>query len=61
MIYYSNKARESHKNRIDELIKELGTIPGNIMSYNDVADVIRYLITLQNEIEKEEKAVANNE
>lgn len=55
MLYYSSEARKSAVNRIQELIKVVGEIPGTYLSYNDAMSINYYLSMLINEVEKEDK------
>lgn len=57
MIYYSDKARETAKENISNLVKLVASIPGNIISYNEASDINYYLLVLKNEIEREQNKV----
>ena len=47
MLAYTNKAREVHIIRIQNLISEIGKIPGNAFGFMNAAETIRYLAVLE--------------
>ena len=55
MLYYSNKARQSHINSIDKLMKKVASIPENVLDYTSATSVIRYLADYKSLIETEIK------
>ena len=57
MIYYSDKARETAKENISNLVKLVASIPGNVLSYNEASDINYYLLVLKNEIEREQNKI----
>lgn len=61
MIYYTNKARETAKANIARLIPVLASVPGNVISYSDVHEIIGYLQALDNELDCEIRAEAKRE
>lgn len=56
MIYYSNEARESAMNRIQEVMAKIARIPGNILNNDDAVAAIRYLGDYKDLIFREMKA-----
>ena len=42
-MYYSKEADNSAIARIEELIPIVSKIPGDVLSYTDAADIIKYL------------------
>ena len=57
MIYYSDKARETAKENISRLVQLVAGVPGNVLSYTEASDINYYLLTLKNEIEREQNKI----
>ena len=55
MMYYSQQARHSAMDRIQELCAKVAEIPGNVLNYNDATAIVNYLSDYRKEIEKEYK------
>lgn len=54
MIYYSSEAREAALESLHQLTSKIGSIPGDVLSYNDASATIRYLGMLADLIEAED-------
>ena len=56
MLYYSNEARQSHINRITELVNVINSIPVDTLGgYQNVSDIVKYLNEYRTVITKEMK------
>ena len=54
MLYYSNEARQSHINRITELVNIINSVPVDTLGgYQNVSDIVKYLNQYKFAIEKE--------
>lgn len=56
MLYYSNEARQSHINRINELVNIINSVPVDTLGgYKNVSDIVKYLNEYRTVINKEMK------
>lgn len=56
MLYYSNEARQSHINRITELVNIINSVPVDTLGgYQNVSDIVKYLNEYRTVINKEMK------
>lgn len=56
MLYYSNEARQSHINRITELVNIINSVPVDTLGgYQNVSDIVKYLNECRTVIKKEMK------
>lgn len=54
MLYYSNKARKTAIKRIDEIVVKLAnTKPTDVLTFQDIGDLLHYLANLESEIKRE--------
>lgn len=57
MLFYSDKARTSAINKIEDVVNKLGNIKCSELSYIDYLLIVRYLNMLKEEIIKESKSI----
>lgn len=56
MLYYSTEARQSHINRITELVNIINSVPVDTLGgYQNVSDIVKYLNEYRTVINKEMK------
>lgn len=55
MMYYSNEARMSAINAIQDCIEKIASVKGSELSYQDASKTNRFLSMLIDEIKKESK------
>ena len=56
MLYYSNEARQSHINRITELVNIINSVPVDTLGgYQNVSNIVKYLNEYRTVINKEMK------
>lgn len=56
MLYYSKEARQSHINRINELVNIINSVPVDTLGgYKNVSDIVKYLNEYRTVINKEMK------
>lgn len=60
MIYYTETARQSAQENIDNCIKKLMQVPGDILDSLTVTKTVGHLYDLKKYIEKEDKDCKNN-
>lgn len=55
MMYYSKKARMDAIDSIQNCMRKISEIPGNVLDYTTAQDINKFLSQLIDEIEKEQR------